>query len=66
MGFLSQTHGLAWAIGAFATGAYVMVILTALLLPRPRDASCPERDADVGPARAVRDQPNTGRKKLRS
>ena len=32
VGFLSQTHGLAWAIGAFATGAYVMVILTALLL----------------------------------
>ena len=45
-----------------------MVILTALLLPETRDASCPERDADVGPARAgpVRDQPNTGRKKLRS
>ena len=36
VGFLSQTHGLAWAIGAFATGAYVMVILTALLLPETK------------------------------
>ncbi len=36
VGFLSQTHGLAWAIGAFATGAYAIVIVTALLLPETR------------------------------
>ncbi|CAM3929855.1 MFS transporter [Bordetella tumbae] len=36
VGFLSQSHGLAWAIGAFATGAYAIVILTALLLPETK------------------------------
>ncbi|KOF53582.1 MFS transporter [Achromobacter sp. DMS1] len=36
VGFLSQTHGLAWAIGAFATGAYAIVIVTALLLPETK------------------------------
>ncbi|QDJ51165.1 MFS transporter [Bordetella hinzii] len=36
VGFLSQTQGLAWAIGAFATGAYAIVIVTALLLPETR------------------------------
>ena len=66
VGFLSQTHGLAWAIGAFATGAYVMVILTALLLrDQGRELSWARRGRGrrAGP---VRDQPNTGRKKLRS
>lgn len=36
VGFLSQTQGLAWAIGAFASGAYAIVIVTALLLPETR------------------------------
>ncbi|HCQ48465.1 MAG TPA: MFS transporter [Achromobacter sp.] len=36
VGFLSQTHGLGWAIGAFATGAYAVVIVTALLLPETK------------------------------
>jgi len=36
VGFLSQTHGLGWAIGAFATGAYAIVILTVLLLPETK------------------------------
>lgn len=36
VGFLSQTHGLGWAIGAFATGAYAIVIVTALLLPETK------------------------------
>jgi len=36
VGFLSQTHGLGWAIGAFATGAYSIVILTVLLLPETK------------------------------
>ncbi|WP_454725568.1 MULTISPECIES: MFS transporter [Cupriavidus] len=36
VGFLSQSHGLGWAIGAFATGAYTAVILTALLLPETK------------------------------
>ncbi|MGH8815429.1 MAG: MFS transporter, partial [Achromobacter pestifer] len=36
VGFLSQTHGLAWAIGAFATGAYAVVIVMALLLPETK------------------------------
>ena len=36
MGFLSQQHGLGWAIGVFAAGAYAVVILTALLLPETK------------------------------
>ncbi|CAB3811071.1 MFS transporter [Achromobacter denitrificans] len=36
VGVLSQTHGLGWAIGAFATGAYAIVIVTALLLPETK------------------------------
>ncbi len=36
VGFLSETHGLAWAIGVFAGGAYTVVILTALLLPETK------------------------------
>ncbi|OZI34453.1 MFS transporter [Bordetella genomosp. 10] len=36
VGFLSKTHGLAWAIGAFAAGAYAIVILTAFLLPETK------------------------------
>ncbi|MVW78542.1 MFS transporter [Bordetella sp. 02P26C-1] len=36
VGFLSQSHGLAWAIGAFATGAYAIVILTVFLLPETK------------------------------
>lgn len=36
VGFLSQSHGLAWAIGAFATGAYAIVIATAFLLPETK------------------------------
>lgn len=36
VGFLSQTHGLGWAIGAFATGAYTIVILTVFLLPETK------------------------------
>ena len=68
VGFLSQTHGLAWAIGAFATGAYVMVILTALLLPETKGASCPERDADGAgaPAPSVVSRTPAGRSCARS
>ncbi len=36
VGFLSQQHGLGWAIGVFAAGAYAVVILTALLLPETK------------------------------
>jgi MFS family permease len=36
VGFLSQTHGLGWAIGAFATGAYAIVVVMALLLPETK------------------------------
>jgi MFS family permease len=36
VGFLSQTHGLAWAIGTFATTGYVAVMIMALLLPETK------------------------------
>jgi MFS family permease len=36
VGYLSETHGLAWAIGMFAGGAYLVVIITTLLLPETK------------------------------
>ncbi|MFG5776335.1 MFS transporter [Comamonas sp. J-3] len=36
VGFLAQKHGLAWAIGAFAGGAYLAVILITFFLPETK------------------------------
>ena len=36
VGYLSETHGLATAIGLFAGGAYLVVIIITLLLPETR------------------------------
>lgn len=36
VGYLGQTHGLAWAIGVFATAAYGVVIIAALMLPETK------------------------------
>lgn len=36
VGFLAQKHGLGWAIGAFAGGAYLVVIIVTLFLPETK------------------------------
>lgn len=36
VGFLAQQHGLAWAIGVFAGGAYLSVIVITLFLPETK------------------------------
>lgn len=36
VGFLAQRHGLAWAIGVFAGGAYLAVIVITLFLPETK------------------------------